>query len=115
MTKYSFVNQADRFSRARTELMAPHRHGEEKSFIEARIQCRQAFQDFDETRVEDESTRGWIETIRRFIVKTNGQGSHEGLVQCIRDMDLEEKCEFSKAVDELASWFEGKSWSETES
>jgi hypothetical protein len=30
-------------------------------------------------------------------------------------MDLEEKCEFSNAVDELASWFNGKSWSETES
>ncbi|MEG4409235.1 hypothetical protein [Microcoleus sp. MON2_D5] len=115
MTKYSFANQADRFSRARTELMTPHRDGEEKSFIEARIQCRQAFQDFDETQVDDESARGWIKTIRRFIAKTSGQALHGGLVECIRDMDLEEKCEFSKAVDQLASWFKGKSWAETES
>jgi hypothetical protein len=115
VTKYSFLTQADRFSRARTELMAPHRNGEEKSFIEARIQCRQAFKDFDETRVKDESVRGWIETIKRFIAKTDGQDSHEGLLQCIRDMDLEEKCEFSNAVDALASWFKEKSWSETES
>jgi hypothetical protein len=115
MTKYGFADQAGRLSRARSALMAPHRDGEEKSFIEAVIQCKQAFKHFDVTRVENEDARGWIETIKRFTDKTSAQGSHEGLVQYIRAMDLEEKCEFSNAVDELASWFDGKSWPETES
>ena len=110
MTKYGFADQADRFSRARSALMAPHRNGEEESFIEAVIQCKQAFKFFEVSRVEDKDVRGWLETIQRFTDKTDAQkGSHEDLVQYIRAMDLEEKCEFSNTVDELASWFKGKS------
>jgi len=40
VTKYGFADQAGRLSRARSALMAPHRDGEEKSFIEALSQCR---------------------------------------------------------------------------
>ena len=109
MTKYSFTTQADRLSRARTELMAPHRKGEEQSFIEAVIQCREAFKHFDVTRVEDKSARDNIETIKNFIDNIDAQDSREGLVQYIRTMDLEEKCKFSKSVDALANWFKGKS------
>ena len=116
MTKYDFANQAGRFSRARSELMAPHRNGEEQSFIDAVIQCKEAFKPFDlVTRVENEDARGWLKTIKSFTDNIDAQDSHEDKVQYIRAMDIEEKSEFSKAVDELASWFRGKSWSDTES
>ncbi len=115
MTKYSFSAQADRFLKARMALMAPHRDGEEESFILARTECRYAFKNFEVAWVENKDARVWLETIQRFIDNTDVQGSHEDLVQCIRAMDIEEKSEFSKAVEELASWFRGKSWSDTES
>ena len=117
MTKYSFGDQAGRFSRARSALMAPHHNGEEQSFIDAVIQCKEAFKPFDDlvTRVEDENARGWLKTIKGFTDNIDAQRSHEDKVQYIRAMDIGEKSEFSTAIEELASWFRGKSWSDTES
>jgi len=114
VTKYNFSAQADRFLKARMALMAPHRDGEEESFIVARTECRYAFNNFKVAWVDNKDARVWLETIQRFIDNTDVQGPHEDLVQCIRAMDIEEKSEFSKAVEELASWFRGKS-SDTES
>lgn len=99
--------------------MAPHPNGEEQSFIDAVTNCKQAFKffGFDNlvTRVEDEDARRWLKTIKGFTDNIDAQHSREDKVQYIRAMDIGEKSEFSTAVDELASWFDGKSSSETES
>ena len=119
MTKYSFGDQAGSFLKARSDLMAPHPNGEEQSFIDAVTNCKQAYKffEFDDLvkRVEDENARRWLKTVKGFTDNIDAQHSHEDKVQYIRAMDIGEKSEFSKAVNELASWFRGKSWSDTES
>ena len=111
MTKDCFSYQTEKFSQARSALMAPHTWGEEKSFAEAFDYCTRAFTDFDVTRVKDENASRWIETIKRLKDTTN-----EGTwVNRAYAMSLEEKREFSKAVDELADWFKRQLLSEGES
>lgn len=113
MVKDRFNYQSEKLSQARSSLMAPHIRGEEYSFAAAFDVCSRAFHDFDVTRVEDEDAVGWIETIKR-LMDTSGveDATDEGTwVQRARLMTFEEKYEFSKAVDELASWFDREFWS----
>jgi hypothetical protein len=112
-----FGYQSEKLSQARSVLMAPHPWSEEISFIEAFRYCTHAFEDFDVTRVKDKNACGWIETIKRFMDTTNVQDpTNDGpWLQRARAMDLEEKREFSEAVDELADWFKRQLLSEGES
>ena len=117
MTKDRFDYQTQKLSQARSALMAPHPWGEEKSFAEAFDHCTGAFKNFDVTRVKDKDACGWIETIKRLKDTTDVQDpTDEGtLVHRARAMSLEEKREFSNAVDELASWFRWEFLSEDQS
>ena len=117
MTKDRFSYQTEKLSQARSALMAPHPWGEDMSFAEAFDYCTRAFKDFDVTRVKDKNAYGWIETIKRLKDTTNVQDptSDGKWIQRARAMDLEEKREFSNAVDELASWFKWEFLSEDES
>ena len=111
MTKDCFSYQSEKLSQARSALMAPHPGGEEKSFAEAFLYCTHAFMDFDVTRVKDENASRWIETINRLKDTTN-EGTWDNRA-CA--MSLEEKREFSEAVDELAHWFKRQLLSKGES
>ena len=100
MTK-DFGYQSEKLSQARSALMAPHPGGEEESFADAFHYCTLAFTDFDVTRVKDENASRWIEIIER-LKDTTKEGTW---VNRACAMSLEEKREFSEAVDELAHWF----------
>lgn len=117
MTKDCFSYQSEKLSQARSALMAPHPWGEEISFAEAFDYCTRAFEDFDVTRVKDKNASRWIETIKRLKDTTNVQdpASDGKGIQRARAMDLEEKREFSEAVDELAHWFKRQLLSDGES
>ncbi len=117
MTKDRFTYQSEKLSQAQSALMTPHPMGEEKSFALAFDYCTRAFKDFDVTRVMDENAYGWIETIKRLMDTTNVQDptSDGKWIQRARAMDLEEKREFSEAVDDLADWFKRQLLSEGES
>jgi hypothetical protein len=107
VTKDCFSYPSEKLSQARSALMPPHPWGEEISFAEAFDHCTGAFKDFDITQVKDKNAYGWIETIKRLKDTTNVQDpTKDGKgVQRARAMDLEEKREFSEAVDKLADWF----------
>lgn len=113
MVKDRFSYQSKKLSEARLSLMAPHLAGEERSFTGALHACSSAFHRFDVTRVKDENALGWIETIKR-VVDTSGveDSTDEGTwVHRARLMTSDEKYEFSRAVDELANWFNREYWS----
>lgn len=94
--------------------MAPHPDGEAASYAVAFELCDRAFHQFDASRVKDDDARRWIATINA-LMNTDGvqDPTNEGTyIQRARAMALDEKLDFSRAVDELASWFEGEFWSD---
>jgi hypothetical protein len=114
MSADRFGYQGEKLSQARSSLMAPHLRGEEHSFAFAFQFCSRAFHQFDIARIEDEDAVEWIKTIQRLMDTSNVEDSTEEgtYVHRARLMTEDEKYEFSKAVDELASWFNREFWSE---
>jgi hypothetical protein len=113
VVKDRFSYQSKKLSEARLSLMAPHLEGEDRSFAGAFQACSGAFHRFDATRVKDENALGWIETIKR-LMDTSGVEDPTGegtWVKRARLMTSDEKYEFSRAVDELANWFNREYWS----
>lgn len=102
-----FKYQAEKLHEARSALMAPHPQGETESFVEAFHECDLAFHQLDVNMVEDEHALEWIGTIRRLIDTSSLQDPSDKGLWLIRaeQLTLEEKIEFARAVDELASWF----------
>lgn len=89
--------------------------GEEHSYASAFEVCSRAFHDFDVSRVKGDDAVHWIETIKRLMDTSGVEGpTGEGTwVHRARLMTVDEKREFSNAVDELASWFNRKFWSDS--
>lgn len=106
-----FDYQAEKLSQARSSLMAPLTLGEAHAFYSAFDFCGRAFHDFDLSKLDD-SARGWADTILRFM-DTSGLQDPAGrglwLVRA-EAMTVDERREFSNAVDELASWFDREFW-----
>jgi hypothetical protein len=114
MVKNQFGYQREKLWQARRALMAPHQNGEEHGFASAFIAFQHAFRQFDLSRIDDENPLRWIKTMRRLmscegLSDSTGEGT---LVVRARMMTLDEKIEFSKAVDELASWFDTQHFSD---
>lgn len=108
-----FGYQDEKLTQARSSLLAPHLKSEEQSFANAFELCSRAFFEFNVAEVEDEDAIEWIDTIKRLMntsnmVDSTGEGTY---VHRARFMTEDEKYEFSKAVDELASWFNREFWS----
>jgi hypothetical protein len=113
MARQPFSYQSEKLSSARRALMAPHPNGEEYGFVTAFNHCHHGLAELDLNHVEDEDARLWIDSIWR-LMSTEGvrRVTGEGLwVQRARQMTLDEKEEFSRAVAELASWFDAQFWS----
>ncbi len=109
----SFAYQSEKLSQARRILMAPNPHGEEQSFADAFFECSRAFHEFDEDLITDGNAQNWIDTIKQ-LMDTSGveDPTDEGTyLHRARAMTLDEKCEFSRCIAELASWFTMKFWS----
>jgi hypothetical protein len=106
MNARPFGYQLQHLGAARTCLMAPHSVDEDRSFESALLHCYfgLVIHPPNETLIAEESARSWLATIRKELDRSvDGQ-----MVQC---MSLDEKREFSKAVDNLATWFGMEFWS----
>jgi hypothetical protein len=104
----NFDYQSEKLSQARSCLMLPHSDGEEASVAEAFMLCGRAFYRFDTSLIKDENAIIWIETIKRFmdtagVSDPTGEGT---AIQRARQLTNDDKAEFSRAVDELANWFD---------
>lgn len=111
--KDRFDYQGEKLSQARSALMLPHTMGEDQSIASAFEVCDRAFHQFDVDRIKDDNARLWVEMIKR-LMDTSGVDDPTGegtYIQRARQMTTDEKREFSKAVDELASWFNMLFWS----
>ena len=104
-TKYGYP--AEKLSAARHILMAPHPRGEATGYAGAFHECMLGLKDLPPKELDD-NARSWVETIERTMDATgiedrSGRGTWtikaEGL-------SIEEKQEFSDAVDQLAHWFD---------
>jgi hypothetical protein len=62
--------------------------------------------------IDDVHARGWIEVIRHAMdTKGLSDPAKQGLWTVkANQLSLEEKMAFSRAVDELAHWFDSRSW-----
>jgi hypothetical protein len=106
--KYSY--QAEKLSVARRALMLPHTAGEAKSISGAFYECSLAFADLDETGLDD-GAREWLGMIKGLmdtagIEDPSGIGTFELKA---RGLTGDQKLRLSRAVDELASWFQRES------
>jgi hypothetical protein len=104
----NFHYQSEKLSQARSSLMLPHPDGEDASLAGAFFYCGCAFNHFDTSSVKNENAITWIETIKRFM-NTEGVSDPTGegtAIHRARQLTTENKAEFSRAVDELASWFD---------
>lgn len=112
--KNKFMYQSEKLNAARRSLMAPHPKGEAQSYTFAFQECSLAFERFDVDEVKDDDARKWIKTIQRLMDTTGLHDvSGKGLWQVrAEQMSLDEKIEFSRSVDELASWFDRVFWTE---
>jgi hypothetical protein len=71
--------------------------GEEESFGRALLACSLGLRGFDDSQIDDANALQWVKTIRAALER-NGFGSDD------------EKREFSKAVDQLAHYFNQENW-----
>lgn len=88
---YSF--QEECLSNARRILMIPHALGEEISIGDAFHECIKAFYRLNESGLDDHSKRH-IDKIKKIMI-----------MHKTRKLTNDEIHDFSKAVDDLASWF----------
>jgi hypothetical protein len=108
-----FGYQGEKLSQARSTLMLPHELGEEQSLADAFDFCTRGLDDLGDQEIGDDNAADWIATIRR-LMSTEGVHDPAGegtWIQRARQMSVDERREFSNAVDELASWFECEFWS----
>lgn len=87
--------------------MAPHSEGEERSYAHAFEVISRGFGTLNREAVVDENAKQWIQTIERLmdttgVIDDSGRGTYW---QRAKQLTIEERRAFSKAVDELAHWF----------
>ncbi len=112
MTILNYFYPTEKLNQARHTLMAPHPEGEAASFADAFGLCNACRNGLDQ--VDDELARDWIKAIRK-IMETSGLDDPErrGLyVVRAEQLTLDEKSEFSRIVDELASWLNRRVFAE---
>jgi hypothetical protein len=107
-TKYNYA--AEKLSAARYNLMAPHPLGEAQSFAGAFHECMLGFHDL---RPDDFDSRSlsWYATIQQ-TMSTDGLEDSTGrgtwVIKAER-LTVDEKLDFSRALNELTYWLESKS------
>ena len=106
-----YAYQSEKLSAARRCLMLPHSQGIETSIAGAFHECSLAFDQMDESRLGDEASR-WVAKIKEFM-DTSGisDPKQEGTWTVkARTLSTDQQLELSHLVDELAHFFERKSW-----
>jgi hypothetical protein len=113
--KDRFDYQGEKLSQARSALMLPHSRGEEFSLADAFAFCDRAFTNFNMDRIRDSEALRHIATIQRSMDTTGLTEDASGAgtwVKRGRMMSVDQRSEFSRAVDELADWFNREFWSD---
>jgi hypothetical protein len=113
MARHQFGYQGQKFSEARLALMLPHPTGEARRIADAFFACGLGLDHFDISKINDVDVRDSIDTVKRLmgtegIEDPTGEGTN---FHRARSMTTDEKLEFSRAVDQLASWFNRQFWS----
>ena len=108
-TQFSY--QSEKLSAARKSLMLPHPQGEARGVANAFQECMHAFHDLRQELLDDDARR-WVRTIQDFmdtagIDDAAGRGTF--LVKA-EQLTADDLFELSRAVDELAYWFDRHFW-----
>ena len=106
---HGFGYAAEKLAAARRGLMAPHPRGEAESYALAFHECMLGLRDLDRSKLSDQA-RSWVSTIERIMAETGIKDLDKRGTWTIRaeQMTLDERFDFSKAVDELVYWLEGE-------
>ena len=106
MISTSYRYAAEKLAAARRALMAPHPDGEADSFGHAFHECDFGLHDMQFDKLDD-NARSWVMTIRETMNTTgidDPQDRGTWFLKAER-LSADDKCRFSRAVDELADWF----------
>lgn len=106
MIQTSYKYAAEKLAAARRALMAPHPDGEADSFGHAFLECDFGIRDVQLDKLDD-NARTLIATIRRLMDTTgidDPQDRGTWFLKAER-LNVDDKCQFSRAIDELADWF----------
>jgi hypothetical protein len=107
--RYNYA--AEKLNAARHNLMLPHPLGEEQSLVGAFHECMLGLEDMDAELFDDNAKR-WVRIIRETsdADKLKEDKPDEGTWMAkARRLKVEQKQEFSNAVDELAHWLDDAS------
>ncbi len=106
--KYEYPSE--KLSNARRMLMAPHPHGDAPSFAGAFVECNLGLPDISE--IDYEPAREWIQLIRNTMDTTGCVDPNNRGLWLVKaeSLSVAEKREFSRALDELASWVDSEFW-----
>lgn len=102
-----FENQAENFRAARRALMLPHPHGDVEAIRKALVKCREGLQGLDREAVDDD-----IQDLLHIldglldISEIEDASQQDPYLTKARLLTSKEESEFSRVVDELASWFD---------
>jgi len=100
---------AEKFTSARHALMLPHPAGEAASIASAFFEIDLGLHDVEDQHLDD-SARHWLRTLREFMDTSGIKDPAEVGTFNLKAEKLtdDEKADLSRAVDELASWFDRK-------
>jgi hypothetical protein len=108
MLDVSYKYAAEKLAEARRNLMAPHPRGEAESFVGAFRECDKALKSLPLKDLDD-GAQGWAATIARVIHGDRYEVIKEDawLARAER-LSVDEKRDFSSAVDQLADRVRGR-------
>lgn len=112
LNKIHFRHPAEFFARARRALMAPHSQGVEASFAEAFELCDSGLRCLNFNEV-DEVMHDSVEVIKNTIdvsAATSSDRSSDLWKARAGQICQDEQFEFSRAVDDFASWLSTEYW-----
>lgn len=102
-----FSYPSEKFYMARRHLMLPHPQGEAESIMHAFHECSLGLHDVRRENLDDDARR-WLGTLDR-LMDTSGLEDPAGIGLWIikaEKLTVDEKFELSRAIDELANWFD---------
>jgi hypothetical protein len=100
----TYDHQAEVLSRARSALMLPHTAGAEDALREAFRECNLAFHKMDESGLDD----GALALVAKIKALMYPGGVVDGWMDRAPNLSTDQQLDFSRAVDELANWFNRK-------
>ncbi len=111
MTTGKYVYPAEKLADARRILMIPHPQGEAQDIVPAFFECSLGLSNICDADLDDDA-QSWVRTIRQMMDMTGIDEGPQEREKCFlkaEKLNIDEKSQFSSAVDELADWFHEQS------